>query len=251
MRKTWTLLFSFAFFFCVSIAFADDAPPPPPPPTCGGSAEFSFVSTGGNTSTQTLGLGGALECKPGLWDYLAKVAFIRSEADDVVNAKSIDALFRAARTLTPRLKGYGQFNYFQNSFAGIDHRYALEGGISYMVLASKKQSLEAAGGLGYTREERVPVPEITDNSLSFATVRLGGVYRYHFSDNAEVGDDSAFTFNLNDGADWRFANVVYVAAKMTSIFSLKVSQGVAYLNQPVPGFEKTDTVTSAALVAKF
>src|SRR5678810_728274 len=58
------------FFFmlllivCFSIhAFAQETPPtePPPPPahTCTGSAELSFVSTTGNTDTQTLGLGGS------------------------------------------------------------------------------------------------------------------------------------------------------------------------------------------------
>src|SRR4051812_11130379 len=132
-----TILKQISLFLLICVfavtAFAEEqtppapgTPPPPPPRMCAGSAEFSFVNTTGNTSTQTLGLGGTIECKPGKWDYLAKGAFIRSEADKVETAKTIDTLFRASRELTARLKGYGQFIYFQNPFSGIDNRYALE-----------------------------------------------------------------------------------------------------------------------------
>ena len=227
------------------------APPPPPPRTCTGSAELSFVSTTGNTDTQTLGLGGLIECKPNKWTYTAKGAFIRSEADDIETAKSLDTLFRAARDLTPRLKAYGQFIYFQNEFAGIDNRYAVEGGLAYMLFVHPKHTLEIDGGIGYTKEDRIELLSIGDEDLSFATARTGAIYRWKISETAEFGEDAGFTFNLNDGEDWRFANIAYIAAKLNTILSLKFSYAVAYLNNPVPGFGKTDTITSAAVVAKF
>lgn len=254
-RLSILLMIIFSVSFMCSEGLCQETPPAPepPPPTCQGSAEFSFVSTTGNTSTQTLGLGGTIECKPAPWGYLAKGAFIRSEADDVVNAKSIDTLFRVSRDLSARLKTYGQFIYYENQFAGIDNRYALEGGLSYLLITTQKHSLQAEGGFGYTHENRVPpaIPGAADNDLSFATARIGGIYRWKFSENAEIGDDAGFTFNLSDGDDWRFANMAYVAAKLTTIFSLKFSYGLTYLNTPVFGFGKTDTVTSAAVVAKF
>lgn len=248
MRPMWLLL---CLMFCLSAFVFAEEPQAPPPKTCVGSAEFAFVSTTGNTSTQTLGLAGSIECKPSPWGYLAKGAFIRSEANDVVNAKSIDTLFRVSRDLSPRLKTYGQFIYFQNQFSGIDHRYAVEGGLSYLLVTTKKHSLELDGGIGYTSENRVPVLEIADNDLSFATARFGEIYRWKISQTAELGDDAGFTLNLSDGSDWRFGNMAYAAAKLTGVFSLKVSYGITYLNNPVPGFGKTDTTTSAAVVAKF
>lgn len=247
------LLLIFMVYFSLQ-ALAQEPPPAPPPPpahTCIGSAELSFVSTTGNTDTQTLGVGGSIECKPNKWTYLAKGAFIRSEADDLETAKSLDTLFRASRDLTTRLKAYGQFNYFQNEFAGIENRYAVEGGIAYMLLVHPKHTLEVDAGLGYTKEDRVEVIGILDEDLSFATARFGGIYRWKISENAEFGEDAGFTLNLNDGEDWRFANIAYVAAKLNTIFSLKFSYAIAYLNNPVPGFGKTDTITSAAVVAKF
>jgi hypothetical protein len=39
-----------------------------------------------------------------------------------------------------------------------------------------------------------------------------------------------------------------LTATLTSVLSLKFSNTVRYANEPVPGFEKTDTITTAALV---
>jgi putative salt-induced outer membrane protein YdiY len=47
------------------------------------------------------------------------------------------------------------------------------------------------------------------------------------------------------------ANTASVTAKLTTVFSLKVSNVVRYVHEPVVGFETTDTLTSIALVAKF
>ena len=46
-------------------------------------------------------------------------------------------------------------------------------------------------------------------------------------------------------------NELSLAAKISTIFSLKVSNVIRYVNEPVAGFETTDMITSAALVAKF
>ena len=42
-----------------------------------------------------------------------------------------------------------------------------------------------------------------------------------------------------------------VSASLNRALSLKLSYQVKHLNRPVPGFEKTDTIASAAIVAKF
>ncbi len=42
-----------------------------------------------------------------------------------------------------------------------------------------------------------------------------------------------------------------VTARLTTLFSLKVSNTIRYAHAPVPGFKDTDTNTSVALVAKF
>jgi len=52
-------------------------------------------------------------------------------------------------------------------------------------------------------------------------------------------------------SDWRYANTLALTAKVTTLFSLKVSNTIRYVNLPVVGFTSTDAVTAIALVAKF
>jgi hypothetical protein len=49
----------------------------------------------------------------------------------------------------------------------------------------------------------------------------------------------------------RYANAVALTAKVSTIFSLKLSNTVRDLNLPVVEFKHTDAVTAIALVAKF
>ena len=62
MKNQISMLLLLMLCFAIQ-AFAQEPPPetpPPPPHTCTGSAELSFVSTTGNTDTQTLGVGGSI-----------------------------------------------------------------------------------------------------------------------------------------------------------------------------------------------
>src|SRR6476660_7045659 len=108
------------------------AAPPPPPPAREGSAEFAYVGTSGNSSTQTIGLGGELIFRPAPWETRVKVAYIRNKADEELTAESFLLVFRAQRQLRPRLSAYGQYGYQRDRFAGILDRNAVEGGLAYV-----------------------------------------------------------------------------------------------------------------------
>src|SRR4029079_4984915 len=102
------------------------AGPPPPPPPHEGSAEFAFVGTSGNSSTQTIGAGGEFIYRPNPWETKVKLNYVRNEADDEVTAQPFLLLLRAQRPIRPRLAGYGQYGYQRDRFAGIINRNAFE-----------------------------------------------------------------------------------------------------------------------------
>ena len=221
-------------------------PPPPPPPLWSGKAEVAFISTSGNTDTQTFGGAAEVEYQPGVWSGKAKVAFIKSEANGTENARSFEALLRGARKLSARLETYALGGYLKNRFAGIDGRYAGEGGLAYQLLAPGAHSLKAEAGLGYTKENRT-----TGFDRSFMTARGGLLYKWKLSKTAEISNETSFTQDLKASNDWRFADTASVSAGLTTILSLKLSYALTKVNDPPPGFKKTDTITTAALVAKF
>jgi len=101
-------------------------------------------------------------------------------------------------------------------------------------------------GLGYANEQRV-----TGDNLSNATFSAGAVYALKISDTSELSEDGHFVFSLADGSDWRYANAAALTVKIASVFSLKLSNTIRYLNLPAAGFKNTDVTTAIALVSKF
>ena len=76
-------------------------------------------------------------------------------------------------------------------------------------------------------------------------------YKWVFSKNAEFTDDATYIHDVENSDNWRFHNNAAVSAAINSIFSLKAYYKVVHLNEPVAGFEETDTTTGVSLVAKF
>jgi putative salt-induced outer membrane protein len=220
--------------------------PAPPPPEREGSAEFAFVGTTGNSSTQTIGLGGEYIYRPSPWEAKLKISYVRNKAEDELKAEAFVFALRAQRQLNTRLSGYGQYGYQRDRFAGILDRNTIEGGVVYSLIEPAPQKLIVDAGLGYANEQR-----LLGNNLSTATLGTGGVYTLKISDTSEFSEDGHFVFSLSEGRDWRYANALALTAKVTTIFSLKVSNTIRYVNLPVTGFKSTDAITAIALVAKF
>jgi putative salt-induced outer membrane protein len=236
----------FAAVLSPAWAAAQPAAPPPPPPRREAAAEFAFVGTTGNASTQTLGLGGESIFRPTHWVLRNRAAFVRSKTESELRAQSLLFLSRAEREIRPRLAGFGEYGYFRDTFAGISHRNAVAGGLAYKLIESAAHLLSVDGALGYLNEQR-----LLGEDVSSPTYGAGGSYRWKLSDTATVSDEARFTGLFADSENWRVLQTASVTARLTQLLSLKLSHTVSYVNLPVPGFKTTDTNTSVALVAKF
>lgn len=225
---------------------AQAPPATEPPPRWERKAEVSLVATGGNSDTQTAGLGASVIYRPGVWTTEAKAGFVRSEANEIETARAFAADLRQARSLTPRVDVFGRFGFLSNEFAGVDARSTIDGGVGYKLLLGPVHTVRVDGGLGYSHENRV-----TGTELSFALANFGAGYKWQISRTADFTQSALLTTSLDEGEDWRLGNVLAVTAAISSILSLKASHEVRHVNAPVPGFEKTDTLMSVALVAKF
>ena len=235
-----------ALVFLLVLPALAAAQAPPAPPLVEGSVDFSFVSTTGNSDTLSMGLAGDVIYRPESWEIRNKAAFVRAETGNEVSAQSFAYLFRAARAITPRLAGYGQYGYTRDTFAGIEHRNEVIGGLEYQLVNRAPHSLKVFGGLGYVNEQR-----LTGDDVSTGALDTGWAYKWSLSKTAELTDDFRWDESFYDGSDWRIGHAIALTTKVASILSLKVSHTVRYMNFPPPGFEKTDTIAAVALVAKF
>jgi putative salt-induced outer membrane protein YdiY len=230
-------------FVLAGIALAQQ---PPPPKAREGKAEFALVTTSGNASTQSIGAAGQIIVRPPQWVVDGQAAFVRNEAEDIVSAKSLAARGRAARVLTPRLQAFGQHSYLRDLFSGVVHRNLTEGGISYLVVQTLRNTFSADAGLGYLKERRT-----VGISLSTPTAGAGTRYKLQLSETSDITDDLLMSFDLSDEGTWRLQHTIALTARVAAPLSLKVSNLLRYVDEPVAGFDQTDTITSAALVLSF
>ena len=234
----------FASLGAATSAFAQAAPPPPPRQE--GTAELAFVGTTGNTSTNTLSIGGDHYFRPTGWVIRNRALAINSSSNDVTTAKSFLYLFRAERAINARVSAFGEYGYFSDNPAAVDHRNTAIGGLSFKIATGPTHTFTVDGGAGYMNEQR-----LSGLDISSAIYSAGTFYKWAISENAQLVDEIRLIGTFDNGSDWRATHAISLTAKLTTLLSLKVSNIVRYVNFPPPGFKNTDTTTAVALVASF
>ena len=220
--------------------------PAAPPPPHEAKVELAVVATNGNSETQSIGVAGEFTIRLDSWVVTLNSGFVRNEAEGVVNAKSLRTMERVARTLRPGLDVFGQHAYLRDTFSGVTHRNSLDAGLSYRVLQEARHELVADAGFGYLSEQRTAGPD-----LSTGLATAGTRYRLRISDTSEFTDELLFAADVIDVGTWRINQAAAVTARVTMLIALKVSNVMRFVNEPVPGFERVDSVTSASLVVSF
>lgn len=220
---------------------------PAPPPGWSGQASLSFVNTAGNSHARALGLDAKVFYRPDKWLATDTAAYARNSTDGVLSAESLTNDLMATRQITVRLSGYGRLDYLRNRFAGINDRVSTDAGVGYDLFPPEgRQLLQITVGLGYSHES-----DLAGFSQSFGTDNAGAAYALVFSKTSQVTDEAKYTGNLADAGNWRLRNTAAVTAAINATFALKLSHRLDFVNQPVPGFGRTDQITSAAVVVSF
>ena len=226
-------------------AFAQaPAAPLEPPPRLEASAQFTFLDTSGNASSQSLGAGGTLVWRPDPWTYSAKAIFAQAETDSELSARSFAGLFRSSRALNERLSMYGQYDFLRDVFAGVEQRHVIEGGASYLTLDTPPHRLRFDAGLGYLYQRN---PEDHFDSV---TLSLAAAYRLAISETSEFTYQPRFLLPLAEIGAWKFDQDIALTVAMNTILSLKLAHTLRYSAEPPENFETTDRILAISVVAK-
>jgi putative salt-induced outer membrane protein len=246
---------AFLLYFMLSQLSPAPAPPAAPvvasaaaraPSLVNGRAELSFINTTGNTSTQTLGTGAELTVTPGRWVLHSEARYVRTNAGDELQAENIVSQARISRSLWDDVSGYGEARFVRNTFAGIRRQTTIELGMSKQFLRGEPRHLRAEAAVGHIDEDRLTG---VDRRLTSGTAGLR--YGLAISRQGHWSQQAYLTTDLTDSSDWRLRHEASIAATLTSVLSLTFTHTLTYLHEPVPGFERADTVGAAAIVAKF
>lgn len=216
---------------------------PQPAPAWEISGELSFIATGGNTSTRTIGAGTSALHRAAAANTRASVAFLNSETDAVTKARSLTAQIRHGLQVADRIELFGDAAYSRDRFSGIDARVALAGGAAFTATLARQHVLRSEGSVGFTSEARVDATR-----LRFATATGALNYRWTVSPGTTLTQDAGLTADLGTPENWRGASATVVSVMLSRRLSLKASQAIEYRNRPVTGFKRTDLRTAVALV---
>jgi len=217
-------------------------------PSWTGETGLSFVATTGNSETQTLGLDLKFERRPEPWGVVFGGSFIRAEQDKELTAERYGAYVRGKRALSERWELFAGLSGEKDQFAGYDLRGVLDAGATYKALVGPTHELSFDGGLAWTTEDFIE-GQGSDNDY-FGAI-LGLDYKWSFSDNAYLGQTLDYFPNFDNSTDWRFVSETSLQGSLTSLLALKLAYLIRYDNEPVPGFDDTDTTATASLVLKF
>jgi putative salt-induced outer membrane protein YdiY len=225
---------------------AQYSPVPPQPPPFEGRGELSFVSTGGNASTQTLGFSTELIRRYARTTTNGRASFLRSATDDIENARVLTALVRHSVRLSDRVEAFARGGYLRDNFAGIQHRTNFDAGLSYVVRQPLPRALKFDFGLGGTRENR-----LADVDQAVLNATLGVSFRARLAPTAEVTADSQAIADLGRVANYRLLSDLSLTASLNSMWSARIAYATRYANQPVPGFQRADHTLSASLAIRY
>jgi putative salt-induced outer membrane protein YdiY len=225
-------------------ASAQPADPPEPPPRLEGSAQFAFLQTTGNADSRSIGTEGQMTWRPDPWIYAVKAAFAQVKDNGEVSARSITALARASRKLSDRTGVFGQYDYLQDEFAGVNDRHVFEIGASYLAAATERHRLRLDAGLGYL-DERGP-----EQSFASTVLDLAAGYKLTISEATEILYEPRVLLPFREADAWKFDQLAALTTALNSFLSLKVSHTIRYSHRPPTGFDTTDTIMGVSFVAK-
>lgn len=237
-----------------------------PEPAWKGSLGLSFVSTSGNSDTQTLGLDFGLDRKPELWGLEIRAAAIRAEDSSVTTAERYNGSVRGKRALGDRWEVFvGAFGE-QDKFSGYDLRYGAVAGGTYKALLGPTHTLSFDAGLTWTKEEFVDLVDAegmvhAQPSYDYVGGIVGLDYAWQISDSAKLSERLVYLPNFDETSDWRAVSETALQAAISSKLALKLGYLVRYDHEPaVAGvdadggalyFDDTDTTTTMSVVWSF
>ena len=213
------------------------------------ATELTWVSTGGNASSSTLGLKAALTGTAAANTFKFDLGGVRGETtlrsltatgtpssfsvnetnDSELTAESYFARLRYDRSLGFAFT-FGGAGWDRNTFAGVQNRYAVVAGVGKTWTETENGRFKTDIGATYTIQKDVdPAPGSDD---AFGGIRLSFDAMRRLSESADFTSTLVVNENLEDTGDVRADWVNSLAVSMSERLALKTSLQLLYDRQP-------------------
>jgi len=220
--------------------------PPPPPPHWDVQIGASFVGTSGNSDTSSAGADFGLHRRWLVWQVESAASAVRTSNQDVRTAERYLGSFRGQRKLTPRIGLSTGIKLERDQFSGMNFRSIPDVGLTWALVNRAVWTLDGITAVALNHENPTIGPE---RNNPIGVVQL--LSRIPLGPSGATTQRVTFYPDFKETDAHRSEMELAAQAAMNSRFALKLGYLVRRSNVPVPGFKKTDTMTTASVVMQW
>ncbi len=223
-----------------------EAPPPKPPPTWDFRLGLSYLATAGNVETSSTGVDAGYRREWGVWSLDANAAAVRATRNDMETAESVHSQLRGRRKIVDGLEATAGLRGETNRFAGVDLRTIADTSLAWTAVTTPTWRLRTLYGLSWTRE--VPQGERPVSTSLGGLLQLQNTVK--ISEGSELNGQVTAYPDMDDTEDYRINANLALQAALNRHLALRLGYDLKYDNEPIRGFERTDTTSTASLVVQ-
>jgi len=239
-------LFSLLLVATAAAAQPPATPPPPPPPLWDAQVGASFVGTSGNSDTSSTGADFSAHRRGPVWQIESTATAVRTSNLDVTTAERYLGMLRGQRKLT-RIVGLASgVKLERDQFSGLDFRSVIDGGLSWALSRQPRWTLDGLTAIAWNHESRT-----VDTTIDHPVGVLQLLSRVPFGTAGDTTQRFTFYPDFSVSSAYRSEAELTAQAAMNSHLALKIGYLLRFANDPVPGFKKTDTTTTASVVLRW
>ncbi len=235
-----------AVFFLLSSPAIVTAQDPPPPALWDTQIGAAYVGTSGNTETSTFGADFLVNRRWPVWRLAGTAGAVRASDDGDRTAERYVAGLRGDRVLTSYVSLTAGEKAERDELAGIELRNTLDGGLSWALIRQPRWTLDGLTALAWIHENPVIGDSVDDPAGVFQLLS-----RVPFAAGADTTQRFTYYPNFDTASAYRSEAEITAQAAMNARLALKFGFLWRYSNEPVFGFEKTDTTTTASIVFRW
>ncbi len=248
-----------AFFLTLAPAlgvWADDAPPPPQDVWIG-KGQFGFLSSHGNSDSESINGNVDLLRYDGAWKNEIYAGGLYGKNSGIVSAERWETRGQTNYTVSGDLFAFGGLRYEHDLFDGFQYQASLTGGMGYNIVNDDDTKLTAQVGVGYRRLR----PETIDKDAAGLVISrtpldatgeaiaTAGLDFSHAFTKTTVFTNKFLT--EAGSSDTLLHDELALTVKMSDKLALSVGYAITDNTKPPRPLKKIDTVATVNLVFGF
>lgn len=206
-----------------------------------GGAELGFVSTSGNTDTQTFNFKLDITQELSTWRNNARLDALNTSEDEMTSAEKYVAAWKSDYKFTSSDYFFGSLQYDDDRFSGFDYQVTLAAGYGRRLLETESSQLDVEIGPGFLAKKVSATQETEDEAI----LRLAGAFKHQLSDTADFSQN----VTIDAGEDTTISrSVTGLQAQVSGKLAMKLSYTIKHTSEVPAETSKTDRETAVTMV---